>query len=100
MPRNGRVACHVDACCCVDNTLVRMPVMQVDRPTSLNFIGVVVLIVKIHRSFAFPTLNVTSQLHTGDCQPCPRVSKQRCICGRQTAERFCASPQWQCDQVG
>ncbi|KAK2513677.1 Nfxl1 [Columba guinea] len=36
--------------------------------------------------------------HAGDCQPCPRVSKQRCICGRQTAERFCASPQWQCDQ--
>ncbi|XP_074397635.1 NF-X1-type zinc finger protein NFXL1 isoform X1 [Zonotrichia albicollis] len=37
--------------------------------------------------------------HAGDCQPCPRVSKQQCICGRQTAERLCASPQWQCDQV-
>ncbi|OXB83816.1 UNVERIFIED_CONTAM: hypothetical protein H355_003028 [Colinus virginianus] len=37
--------------------------------------------------------------HSGDCQPCPRVSKQQCICGRQTAERLCASPQWQCDQL-
>ncbi|XP_069487810.1 NF-X1-type zinc finger protein NFXL1 [Ambystoma mexicanum] len=37
--------------------------------------------------------------HKGDCQPCPRVSKQRCLCGRHIAERLCASPLWQCDQV-
>ncbi|XP_043918359.1 NF-X1-type zinc finger protein NFXL1 [Protopterus annectens] len=37
--------------------------------------------------------------HAGDCQPCPRVSKQKCICGRKIAERFCASPVWQCEQV-
>ncbi|XP_006019090.1 NF-X1-type zinc finger protein NFXL1 [Alligator sinensis] len=37
--------------------------------------------------------------HPGNCQPCPRVSKQRCVCGRQIAERLCASPLWQCDQV-
>lgn len=69
------------------------------RPTFSNFRAVVVSVVKTHHSFAIPTLNVTLQLHTGDCQPCPRVSKQRCICGRQVAERLCASPQWQCDQV-
>lgn len=37
--------------------------------------------------------------HKGDCQSCPRVSKQRCLCGRQIAERLCASPLWQCNQV-
>ncbi|XP_029444066.1 NF-X1-type zinc finger protein NFXL1 [Rhinatrema bivittatum] len=37
--------------------------------------------------------------HPGDCRPCPRVSKQKCLCGRQMAERLCASPLWQCEQV-
>ncbi|XP_054846530.1 NF-X1-type zinc finger protein NFXL1 [Eublepharis macularius] len=37
--------------------------------------------------------------HPGDCEPCPRVSRQRCVCGRQVAERLCASPLWQCDQA-
>lgn len=37
--------------------------------------------------------------HKGDCQPCPRVSKQKCLCGRKVAERLCASPTWQCDVV-
>lgn len=35
----------------------------------------------------------------GDCLPCPRVSKQRCLCGGKVAERLCASPTWQCDVV-
>ncbi|XP_042324551.1 NF-X1-type zinc finger protein NFXL1 isoform X2 [Sceloporus undulatus] len=43
--------------------------------------------------------NCEKPCHPGDCQPCPRVSKQRCICGRQVAERLCASPLWHCDQV-
>ncbi|XP_028600956.2 NF-X1-type zinc finger protein NFXL1 isoform X4 [Podarcis muralis] len=43
--------------------------------------------------------NCEKPCHPGDCQPCPRVSKQACICGRQVAERLCASPVWQCDQV-
>lgn len=29
VPRSGHVICHVDECCCVDNTLVRIPVTQV-----------------------------------------------------------------------
>uniref|UniRef100_A0A4W3I8K5 Nuclear transcription factor, X-box binding like 1 n=1 Tax=Callorhinchus milii TaxID=7868 RepID=A0A4W3I8K5_CALMI len=37
--------------------------------------------------------------HPGDCQACPRVSKQKCLCGKRTTERLCASPQWQCEQV-
>ncbi|XP_058618505.1 NF-X1-type zinc finger protein NFXL1 isoform X2 [Onychostoma macrolepis] len=37
--------------------------------------------------------------HAGDCAPCPRVSLQTCACGRQRAERPCASPEWHCDQV-
>ncbi|KAG9347036.1 hypothetical protein JZ751_005963 [Albula glossodonta] len=36
--------------------------------------------------------------HAGDCEPCPRVSVQRCVCGRQVAERLCASPVWHCEQ--
>uniref|UniRef100_A0A670J1C1 Nuclear transcription factor, X-box binding like 1 n=1 Tax=Podarcis muralis TaxID=64176 RepID=A0A670J1C1_PODMU len=43
--------------------------------------------------------NCEKPCHPGECQPCPRVSKQACICGRQVAERLCASPVWQCDQV-
>ncbi|XP_053110346.1 NF-X1-type zinc finger protein NFXL1 isoform X1 [Hemicordylus capensis] len=43
--------------------------------------------------------NCEKLCHPGDCQPCPRVSKQSCVCGRQVAERLCASPMWQCDQV-
>lgn len=35
----------------------------------------------------------------GDCLPCPRVSKQKCLCGRKVSERLCASPTWQCDVV-
>lgn len=34
-----------------------------------------------------------------ECSPCPRISVQRCVCGRETAERLCASPQWNCQQV-
>ncbi|XP_051895842.1 NF-X1-type zinc finger protein NFXL1 [Pristis pectinata] len=37
--------------------------------------------------------------HPGNCPECPRVSWQRCLCGRKTAERLCASPQWQCEEV-
>uniref|UniRef100_A0A3P8TRS1 Nuclear transcription factor, X-box binding like 1 n=1 Tax=Amphiprion percula TaxID=161767 RepID=A0A3P8TRS1_AMPPE len=36
--------------------------------------------------------------HT-ECRPCPRVSVQSCVCGRQKAERPCSSPQWNCQQV-
>uniref|UniRef100_A0A452I3U3 NF-X1-type domain-containing protein n=1 Tax=Gopherus agassizii TaxID=38772 RepID=A0A452I3U3_9SAUR len=43
--------------------------------------------------------NCENPCHPGNCQSCPRVSKQRCVCGRQTAERLCASPFWQCEQV-
>uniref|UniRef100_A0A2K6NYH5 Nuclear transcription factor, X-box binding like 1 n=1 Tax=Rhinopithecus roxellana TaxID=61622 RepID=A0A2K6NYH5_RHIRO len=37
--------------------------------------------------------------HAGSCQPCPRVSRQKCVCGKKVAERSCASPLWHCDQV-
>ncbi|XP_066488135.1 NF-X1-type zinc finger protein NFXL1 [Tiliqua scincoides] len=43
--------------------------------------------------------NCEKPCHPGNCQPCPRISKQSCVCGRQVAERLCASPMWQCDQV-
>lgn len=35
----------------------------------------------------------------GSCPPCPRVSRQKCVCGKQVTERSCASPLWHCDQV-
>uniref|UniRef100_A0A3P9IQX2 Nuclear transcription factor, X-box binding-like 1 n=1 Tax=Oryzias latipes TaxID=8090 RepID=A0A3P9IQX2_ORYLA len=34
-----------------------------------------------------------------ECAPCPRVSLQSCVCGRQKAERPCAGPRWTCAQV-
>lgn len=34
-----------------------------------------------------------------ECAPCPRVSVQKCVCGREKAERPCASPRWNCQQV-
>ncbi|XP_068611953.1 NF-X1-type zinc finger protein NFXL1 [Brachionichthys hirsutus] len=34
-----------------------------------------------------------------DCSPCPRVSVQRCVCGREASERACAGPRWTCQQV-
>ncbi|KAL2079385.1 hypothetical protein ACEWY4_025129 [Coilia grayii] len=37
--------------------------------------------------------------HGGECEACPRVSVQWCVCGRRQSERPCASPRWQCDQV-
>eukprot|EP00079_Xenopus_tropicalis_P028320 XP_012823254.1 PREDICTED: NF-X1-type zinc finger protein NFXL1 isoform X1 [Xenopus tropicalis] len=37
--------------------------------------------------------------HKGECLPCPQVSKQKCLCGRNVAERPCASPTWQCEKV-
>lgn len=36
--------------------------------------------------------------HTGDCAPCPKTSQQRCLCGKSTSVRPCATPQWPCDQ--
>uniref|UniRef100_A0A8C2ZV98 Nuclear transcription factor, X-box binding-like 1 n=1 Tax=Cyclopterus lumpus TaxID=8103 RepID=A0A8C2ZV98_CYCLU len=42
--------------------------------------------------------NCTQLCHT-ECRPCPRVSIQRCVCGREQAERSCSSPQWNCQQV-
>uniref|UniRef100_A0A8K9URZ4 Nuclear transcription factor, X-box binding-like 1 n=1 Tax=Oncorhynchus mykiss TaxID=8022 RepID=A0A8K9URZ4_ONCMY len=36
--------------------------------------------------------------HSGVCEPCPRVSVQRCVCGQEEAERQCASPVWHCQQ--
>uniref|UniRef100_A0A8C4X3S7 Nuclear transcription factor, X-box binding like 1 n=1 Tax=Erpetoichthys calabaricus TaxID=27687 RepID=A0A8C4X3S7_ERPCA len=37
--------------------------------------------------------------HAGECPLCPRVSKQKCLCGASVSERLCASPAWQCDRV-
>uniref|UniRef100_A0A673BKI4 Nuclear transcription factor, X-box binding-like 1 n=1 Tax=Sphaeramia orbicularis TaxID=375764 RepID=A0A673BKI4_9TELE len=38
--------------------------------------------------------------HSGmNCRPCPRVSVQPCVCGRQRAERPCSSARWNCQQV-
>nr|XP_046185217.1 NF-X1-type zinc finger protein NFXL1-like [Oncorhynchus gorbuscha] len=39
-----------------------------------------------------------SSCHSGVCEPCPRVSVQRCVCGQEEAERQCASPVWHCQQ--
>ncbi|XP_056432252.1 NF-X1-type zinc finger protein NFXL1-like [Gadus chalcogrammus] len=41
----------------------------------------------------------TQQCHSGPCAPCPRVSVQKCVCGREQTERECASPSWNCKQV-
>ncbi|XP_022103118.1 NF-X1-type zinc finger protein NFXL1-like isoform X1 [Acanthaster planci] len=37
--------------------------------------------------------------HAGACDPCPRNSKQSCLCGKMKTTRQCASPQWQCDSI-
>ncbi|XP_054277093.1 NF-X1-type zinc finger protein NFXL1-like [Macrosteles quadrilineatus] len=37
--------------------------------------------------------------HAGPCAPCPRRSVQQCQCGRDSQERECASPNWQCDRA-
>ncbi|KAG5844963.1 hypothetical protein ANANG_G00133740 [Anguilla anguilla] len=29
--------------------------------------------------------------HAGDCDPCPRISIQRCVCGGEVSERLCVS---------
>ncbi|XP_067117921.1 NF-X1-type zinc finger protein NFXL1 [Osmerus mordax] len=41
----------------------------------------------------------TSLCHSGECQPCPRTSVQRCVCGREETQTQCASPVWYCQQV-
>ncbi|KAI5609275.1 NF-X1-type zinc finger protein NFXL1, partial [Silurus asotus] len=43
--------------------------------------------------------NCAHSCHAGECEPCPRVSLQKCVCGRKKAERQCAIPVWHCDQV-
>ncbi|CAN9509419.1 unnamed protein product [Ophioblennius macclurei] len=40
----------------------------------------------------------TQPCHT-ECSVCPRVSVQRCVCGREKTDRPCASPRWNCQQV-
>uniref|UniRef100_A0A3Q2EC04 Nuclear transcription factor, X-box binding-like 1 n=1 Tax=Cyprinodon variegatus TaxID=28743 RepID=A0A3Q2EC04_CYPVA len=40
-----------------------------------------------------------SQTCHSECPPCPRVSLQRCVCGKEATERPCASPRWSCQQV-
>ncbi|KAK7097179.1 hypothetical protein V1264_004194 [Littorina saxatilis] len=37
--------------------------------------------------------------HTGECQPCPKTSVQRCSCGKSKESRPCASPLWHCQQA-
>ncbi|XP_049812218.1 NF-X1-type zinc finger protein NFXL1 [Schistocerca nitens] len=39
------------------------------------------------------------QCHPGDCSPCPRTSKQHCVCGAASQIRQCADPVWHCDKV-
>ncbi|KAI4470848.1 nuclear transcription factor x-box binding 1 nfx1 [Holotrichia oblita] len=36
--------------------------------------------------------------HRGDCEPCPKKSVQKCICGLNQKLRDCASPIWQCEK--
>ncbi|XP_054863590.1 NF-X1-type zinc finger protein NFXL1-like isoform X3 [Amphiprion ocellaris] len=69
--RPGHVSSSVESCCPADSTPVHRPATQV--------------------------LNVSSC--PSECRPCPRVSVQSCVCGRQKAERPCSSPQWNCQQV-
>lgn len=37
--------------------------------------------------------------HAGECKPCPRKSRQSCLCGASKADRPCADPLWQCEKV-
>lgn len=37
--------------------------------------------------------------HPGDCNACPRKSRQKCQCGASTTDRPCATPNWQCKKV-
>ncbi|XP_051914519.1 NF-X1-type zinc finger protein NFXL1, partial [Hippocampus zosterae] len=40
-----------------------------------------------------------SQPCHSECSPCPKVSVQKCMCGRQQSERPCAGPKWKCDRT-
>lgn len=40
-----------------------------------------------------------SQPCHSECAPCPRVSVQSCVCGREKTQRPCAEPTWNCTQV-
>ncbi|XP_059473634.1 NF-X1-type zinc finger protein NFXL1 [Neocloeon triangulifer] len=40
-----------------------------------------------------------SLCHPGECEPCPRTSKQFCLCKTTSREQPCASPAWQCEKV-
>jgi len=37
--------------------------------------------------------------HEGECPTCPYSSKQSCLCGKNTTERPCAQPSWNCEQT-
>ncbi|KAK1803743.1 hypothetical protein P4O66_020762, partial [Electrophorus voltai] len=52
-----------------------------------------------HTCHAGNLLHTSHTYPAGMCEPCPRVSRQKCVCGRKQAERQCASPVWHCDQV-
>ncbi|TRY60282.1 hypothetical protein DNTS_009655 [Danionella cerebrum] len=51
------------------------------------------------RTLRCGTHSCTHTCHPGECEPCPRVSVQKCVCGRKREERPCASPEWHCEQV-
>ena len=38
-------------------------------------------------------------VNTGECPACPETSIQMCQCGRNSANRPCADPVWQCTEV-
>jgi len=38
-------------------------------------------------------------VYLGQCPACPEKCQQTCQCGRHVADRPCATPQWQCDEV-
>jgi NF-X1-type zinc finger protein NFXL1 len=37
--------------------------------------------------------------HPDECEPCPRTSKQFCLCRSSSREQPCATPNWQCEKV-
>ncbi|KAG1960505.1 NF-X1-type zinc finger protein NFXL1 [Pimephales promelas] len=51
------------------------------------------------RTLPCRTHTCANTCHAGVCDPCPRVSVQECVCGLRRAERPCATPEWNCDQV-
>uniref|UniRef100_A0A3Q2Y5T7 Nuclear transcription factor, X-box binding like 1 n=1 Tax=Hippocampus comes TaxID=109280 RepID=A0A3Q2Y5T7_HIPCM len=87
--RPGHASSRVESCCHAANT--RVP----SRATLVNTHGVTS---GVFFSFLYNRHGCLC-VSVPECSPCPKVSVQKCMCGRQQSERPCAGPKWKCDRT-